>query len=294
MKKYAPLLIIFAGACWGALGIFVRDLNGYGIESMEIVESRSLVATAVFGLTVLLRDYKLFRIRLAHLWCFFGTGVIGITMFNFCYFQTIKASSLSVAAVLLYTAPIFVMLFSAVLFKERITKRKLISLLLAFAGCMLVSGIFDGSAVLRASGILVGLCAGVGYALYTVFARYALNYGYHPLTVQFYTFLLSLISGAFITDFQIIGNAVSVNGLPVILAILGISIVSTVIPNLAYTFGMQYVDNGRTSVMASIEPVMAIVFGIFLFQEIPTPVAAAGMCLSVSAIVLINTEKKEN
>lgn len=291
LKKYAPLLIIVAGACWGALGIFVRTLNGYGVASMEIVESRSIVAAAVFGLGIFCYDRSLFRIKLAHIWCFLGTGVVGITLFNFCYFQTIKAASLSVAAVLLYTAPIFVMLFSAVLFREKITKRKVLCLLMAFVGCMLVSGIFSDEAALNGKGILVGLCAGLGYAMYTVFARYSLNYGYHPLTIQFYTFLLSLLSGAFLTDFDKVGDAVWDNGLPVIGAILCISIVSTVIPNIFYTYGMKYVDNGKTSVMASIEPVMAIIFGMAIFHEFPTPSAAVGMLFSVTAIILINTEK---
>lgn len=294
LKKYAPLMIIVAGACWGALGIFVRALNGYGVASMEIVESRSIVATAVFGLGILCYDRRLFRIKFAHGWCFLGTGVIGITLFNFCYFQTIKAASLSVAAVLLYTAPIFVMLFSAVLFKEVITRRKVICLIMAFTGCMLVSGIFGAETALNSKGILIGLCAGLGYALYTVFARYSLNYGYHPLTLQFYTFLTSLISGAFITDFDQLGHAVSANGFPVIGAILCISIVSTVIPNIFYSFGMQHVDNGKTSVMASIEPVMAIIFGMVFFSEFPTPVAVVGMLLSITAIILINTQKGQN
>lgn len=293
MKKYASLLILTAGACWGALGIFVRNLNAFGIESMEIVEIRSLVCTVIIGAAVLIRGKALLRINPRHLWCFFGTGVIGITFFNFCYFTTIKASSLSVAAVLLYTAPVFVMIFSAVLFKERVTLRKIVSLVLAFTGCMLVSGVFDGSAVLNTKGLLIGLCAGIGYACYTVFLRYAVNYGYHPLTAQFYTFLIAAVAGAFLTDFQVVAEGVSRGGMTPVLLFLGIGLVSTALPNVLYNTGMKYIDNGKTSVMASVEPVMAIIFGIAFFGEMPTLTAAFGMMLSVTAIILVNTEKKK-
>ena len=292
MKKYAGLLIIMAGTCWGAIGIFIRKLNAIGIESMQIVEIRAIVAMLLIGIGVLIYDKRLFKIRQKHIWCFLGTGIVGIIFFNLCYFITIEASSLSVAAVLLYTAPIFVMIFSAVLFQEKITRIKVISLTMAFTGCVLVSGIFDGSAVLTAKGFLIGICAGLGYALYTIFSIYALNYGYNPLTVQFYTFLFAVIAGAFFTDFRQVEIAVVTEGTGAMAVIAGIGLICTAVPNVLYTSGLRYIDNGKTSVMASIEPVMAIVFGILLFHEVPTPLAAAGMLLSLSAIILVNYEKK--
>lgn len=292
MKKYASLLIILAGTCWGSMGVFVRILNGFGVDSMQIVESRCIVAACIIGVIILFYDRSLFKINLRHWWCFFGTGIIGITFFNLCYYITIKASSMAVAAVLLYTAPIFVMIFSAVLFKEAITRRKIIALGLTFVGCAMVSGIFDGNISLTGMGFAIGICAGVGYALYTVFARFALNKGYQPLTVQFYTFLFGAVGGGFVTDFGQISSSVSTYGIAVVLAIFGISCLCTALPNVVYTFGMQHVDNGKTSVMASIEPVVAIILGILMFREIPSAVAACGMVLSLSGIILVNREEK--
>lgn len=292
MKKYAGLLIIVAGTCWGAIGIFIRELNSFGIDSMQIVEIRAIVAMVFISIVLISYDRKLLKIHLRHIWCFLGTGIVGIIIFNLCYFMTIEAASLSVAAVLLYTAPIFVMIFSAFLFKEKITGIKMISLLMAFTGCVLVSGIFDGSAILTAKGFSIGLCAGLGYAFYTILNRYALNYGYNPLTVQFYTFLSAIIAGAFFTDFRQISDAVQTQGIIAVVVIAGIGFLCTAVPNVLYTSGLKYIDNGKTSVMASIEPVMAIVFGILLFHEIPTPLAAVGMLLSLGAIILVNLNKE--
>ena len=211
MKKYASLLILAAGTCWGCLGIFVRNLNSFGIESMEIVEVRSIVCVFLLAMVILI--------------------VLILTM---------KAASLYVAAVLLYTAPFFVKLLSAVLFRESITGRKIVSLIMAFAGCMLVSGVFDGSAILTTKGLLIGLCSGIGYACYTIFLRYAVNYGYHPLTAQFYTFLIAAVGGAFLTDFGRVAEGIETGGAVPILLFLGIGLVSTTIPNLLYNTGMKY------------------------------------------------------
>lgn len=293
MKKYAPLLVILAGTCWGSVGIFVRVLNGYGIAAMEIVEARAIVALVVIGVGILIYDKKLFRFKLTHIWCFIGTGLVGIVFFNLCYFTTIEATSLSVAAVLLYTAPIFVMVFSAPLFKEKITAIKLISLIMAFTGCIMVSGILEGEAALNEKGLLIGIGAGVGYGLYTVFNRYALNYGYEAITIQFYTFVFGCTGGAFFTDFSSLGKAVSDSSPQILFILLAIGIIATTIPNVAYTMGMKYIENGKASVMASMEPVMAIIFGIFIFQEIPSFIAGAGMVLTLSGIILVNYSKKD-
>ena len=287
-KTLATLLIVLSGAFWGSMGIFVRYFNGYGVQSMEIVEIRAICALVTMFLFILIKDRSLFKINIKHLWCFIGTGVVGIMFFNWCYFTTIKATSLSVAAVLMYTAPIFVMLISALLFKEKITVIKVIALVMAFVGCMLVGGVFAGEAVLNAKGLIVGIMAGVGYALYTVFTRYAVNYGYSPMTIMFYTFLCGAITGLFLADFEIIGTFIAISPVKLVIISLIMGLVTTAIPNVLYTFGLQNVDNGRASVMASVEPVMATIYGIFIFHEIPTFIGFVGIILVLGALTLLN------
>ena len=84
---------------------------------------------------------ELLRIRLRDLWCFLGTGIGSIVFFNYCYFKTISLTSMSVAAVLLYTAPAIVMVLSRILFGERFTVRKVTALVMTFVGCIFVTGI---------------------------------------------------------------------------------------------------------------------------------------------------------
>lgn len=67
-----------------------------------------------------------------HWYYFFGSGVCSLVFFNWCYFSAISTSSMSVAAVLLYTSPVFVTLLSALFFRERITSHKVAALALTF------------------------------------------------------------------------------------------------------------------------------------------------------------------
>ena len=76
------------------------------------------------------------------------------------YFSAQQYCSLAIGAVLLYTAPTFVVLMSAALWKEPITKKKLAALALAFLGCAAVSGIFSGGLTAAAGGIAAAVFFG--------------------------------------------------------------------------------------------------------------------------------------
>ena len=170
------------------MGLFVRTLNAAGLQTMDIVFLRAVVTAVVMVVYLFLFNRKLLVIHLKDIWCFLGTGIASITFFNYCYFKCIEEASLSIAAVLLYTAPAIVMVLSYVLFREKLTGKKIISLIMTIGGCILVTGVFEETQIINANGILLGLGAGLGYALYSIFSRYALERGYHSLTITCYTF----------------------------------------------------------------------------------------------------------
>lgn len=287
LKKAAPFLILLAGSLWGSMGIFVRTLNNWGLSTFEIVALRSFVTA--FLMLALLGSVRreLLKIRLRDLWCFLGTGLCSIVFFNYCYFRTIIETSLPVAAVLLYTAPVIVVLMSAVLFREKITPVKLAALVMVFAGCVLVAGIAGSAQTMTAAGLLTGLGAGLGYALYSIFSRYALERGYHPLTIVCYTFLFSSVGVLPFADLTAVWRSVTEDighlGFAVTFGLL-----STVIPYFVYTIGLSYVENGMASILASVEPAMASFIGIVIFKERVDGWQAAGMLLVFASIVICN------
>ena len=258
---------------------------------MQIVEARSLFTTVAMFLALGVFGRDLLRVKVKDLWCFAGGGVISIILFNFCYFQTIQRASLSTAAILLYTSPIFVLLLSVPLFGEKLTRKKLTCLTMAFAGCALASGLASGGMALSVQTLLFGLGSGFGYGLYSIFSRFALQKGYHPITITAYIFLFGAIGGIPLTDF---GQLVTVafNSTSNILYLLAYTVVTTIIPYVSYTTGLRYVENGVAAVLACIEPVMATIFGIFIYREIPDLFGWAGILLVLTALVLLNLNTK--
>lgn len=285
----AGLAVIAAGCMWGSMGLWVRRFSGEGLGSMQILALRAVTAAAALGVFLPIYNRELLRVRLRDLWCFFGTGVCSLLFFGYCYNRTILLTSLSVAAILLYTAPVMVTVMSYFLFKEEMTPRKIGALLLAFAGCVLVTGVLEGTHAVSLSGILTGLGSGFGYALYSIFSRYALKKGYHPLTVTFYTFVFTFADALPFTDWlPILEFAAGQAGNLIYSAAYGI--VTTALPYILYTLGMRYVETGRASIMATVEPVVATLIGVFVLREKMTAMNAAGILLVLAALVSLGRD----
>ena len=283
----SKLLIMLAGILWGCMGLFVRPLNEKGLNSWDIVFLRTVLTTVFMALILVIKDRKLFKIKLKDVWCFLGTGLLSIVFFNLCYFKEITITSLSVAAILLYTAPAFVMIISAFCFKEKLTRHKILALILSFTGLIFVTGVLGGGERLTVKTLFIGLGAGLGYALYSIFGRYAIERGYNSYTISFYTFLFATIGTIFFASPLEVASVVSSSSGSVILSVVFV-LVSTVVPYLVYTIGLKSVENGQASIIASIEPVIATLNGIIWFGEKMKFGVVIGIVLVLSGIVLSN------
>ena len=291
MKKYI-LAVLAAGTLWGTMGYFTRTLGTIGIDSSGAILVRCAFAALLFALTLLVTDPKQFRVAPRHFWCFFGSGVCSLLFFTYCYFNAITLMDLSTAAILLYTAPSIVMILSLILFREKITPKKVAALILAFAGCCLVSGITGGTQSLTVRGILFGLGSGVGYALYSIFARFALDRGYSSNTINFYSCLLAAVGTALIWDPAPTFAAAFAGWGSFGFCVLA-GMVTCYLPYLLYTYGLTGLETGKASILASVEPVVATLVGIFIFHETLTPVALVGILLVLSAVVLLNLKERQ-
>lgn len=286
-KGLSVFFILLAGCLWGCMGLFVRPLNKKGFSSWDIVFVRAVVTMLCMGIFLIIYDRKMFRIKLKDIWCFLGTGLLSIVFFNLCYFKEITLTTLSVAAILLYTAPAFVMVISAFCFKEIFTGRKLLSLAFSFVGLIFVTGVIGDAGRLTLNTLLIGLGAGLGYALYSIFGRYALERGYHTFTISFYTFIFATIGTLFFSHplfimRQVTSSAGSIG------FVLAFALVSTVIPYIVYTIGLKEVENGFASIIASIEPVIATINGILWFQEKLRVGVIIGIVLVLTGIIISN------
>jgi len=285
-----PVLIILAGCFWGSMGIFVRKLTIYGFNSIQIVSIRLTLAALFFSLILSIKDRKGFKISFKDIPLFLGLGFGSILFFTVCYFTAITMMSLSTAAILLYTSPVWIMLMSVVFFHEKLDGKKLTALLFAFAGCVLVSGISGEGVTIK--GLLVGLGSGIGYGLYSILGTVALR-KYSPYTVTTFTFIFAAIGSWFICNpgdmFSKFFKAPDLGFL--ILFCVITALITAVIPFLAYTLGLQSVEASRAGIIATIEPMVATLIGMIVFSEPLTFMSGAGILLILAAVIILNIKQ---
>lgn len=282
-------LSIISGAClWGLIALFFKFLSACGFSPLQVVTLRVLVAALLMTAIILKIDPGLLKICWRDSWLFIGTGLLSLVFFNYCYFRAIDGSSISIAVLLLYTAPVFVMLLSLILFGEKFTGRKMLALLATFCGCGLITGIFASKLALTAEAFAFGLASGFGYALYSIFGKLALR-RYSTLTITAYTFYFATLGALPLADpqqlFTLLADWRAAAGA------LAIALICTVAPYLLYTRGLQDVDAGQASILATLEPLVAAAVGIFVFGEEVTAAKILGMALILASIFILNTFK---
>ncbi len=283
----SSLLILAGGVLWGIIGLFVRYLTPLGFTAMQLVTLRSYITVLGLVLILLATHPKKLKISLKDLPLFLGTGLLSFVFFNTCYFKTMEYASLSVAAILLYTAPFFVMVMSALFFREKITKQKLLALIFAFIGCVLVSGVGDRDMLLSPTGLLWGLGAGFGYALYSVFAKFALK-KYDTLTVITYTFIVASVGATFLCKPVDMIQTLSQAPESVWIFIL-YGITTGAGAYYCYTKGLENTPPAKASVLATVEPVVAAICG-FLLGETLTLSGGVGILMVLAAVLYLQKQ----
>lgn len=283
--KYSAYVLL-AGTLWGILSIFVSLLTARGFTAMACVELRACFTAVLMLVYLLVNDRSKLRIRWRDLPVFLGTGLLSIVFFNFCYFKAITLTgSAAVPALLLYTAPMFVMALSAVLFHEKITCSKCLACVVTFVGLGFVTGAFGGAGKLSGEVVLLGLGAGLGYALYSIFGKFVIG-KYDSTTITFYTFVVAAIG-----SLPLSGPSDYLHLLPhaaTLLPALGLALLSTVLPFLLYTKGLMGMEAGRAAILATIEPFVAALVGAAFFHETFTASKIFGMLLILGGILCLN------
>lgn len=279
-------MVLTTAVLWGMIGLFSRQLSAEGFTSIQITLIRSALNALILLGILLATGRSRLRLRLGDIPVFIGSGVIGNALFNICYFRTIEVAGLASAAVLLYTAPCFVMLLSAFLFRERITGVKFLALILSFTGCVLVSGFRPGESIISAGAFLTGLGSGFFYALYSIFLRIGTGRGVDSDSCAFYTYLFSALALIPFGNFGSMVAGYETYPAALLWSVL-IAVVSTFLPSVLYTRALTMIETGKASMIAYAEPLTAALIGVFVFGERLDLFAGTGIVLILAALLLL-------
>ena len=172
------------------------------------------------------------------------------------------------------------------IFQRIIYVKKTIALILAFAGCVLVSGL-DGGMSVDIAGFAFGILSGLAYALYSIFGKAALE-KYHPYTVSAYAFIIAAVGSLIVCDAGSLASVVkSVERIDLVLLYTLLSgLITAFLPFVLYTLGLKYTSPGKAAILASVEPLVATVCGFIKGQALSFGAAAGIICILAAVFIL--------
>ena len=296
-NKIYVIMVILAGAFWGSSCLFVdRFTNDFGFTSIQSTAIRVLFAAVILNIAVLIkgRGFALYKISPMSYLISACSGIFSVLSMCIFYYVCMNETSAAVAVVLLYTAPIFVMVMSLIFFKERLTMKKITAFVFAIVGCALVSGILSGSKV-SLWGLTAGVLSGFTYSLYGIFTSFYMKNNDEPLTFSALNFLFaSLVAVVIASPSDIIQKTAEKGSIfTSVMFFVFCSLCTAVIPYILYTVGLSGVKPDTASILAFSEPLTACIFGTLVLKQPMDAFGYLGIIFVCIAIVILNINFKK-
>ncbi len=281
---------------WGASGLFVRTLSPYGFSAMQITALRIGISFLLLALYCLFRDRSAFCAKPTELLLYALSG-IGLFGTSGAYFASMQLTSISTAVVLMYLAPVPVMIFSVLFLGERMNAQKGASVALMLLGCALVSGI-TGGLVANLPGVLMGLLAGFSYAGYNILTKIQMRRGCSATSATLYTFLFAGLFALGLCRPWQLPALFAPSPLPIALIVAALALFTCVLPYLLYSSALKLLPVGTASALAIIEPMSASLLAFIFYRESISLPCGIGIVLILTSVLLLglcenSKDKKE-
>lgn len=284
-------MTIAGAACWGLIGLFIAPLYARGFSAWDVVAIRAIFSFVFLFLILILFYRDQLRTRLVDHLFFASAGIFSLALFNYFYFEVFAQSNLSLAVTLLYTGPLFVTILSRIFFKEPLTSQKIWALLFAITGCAFVVGLIPlGHQSIPGKTLLMGVLSGFCYALYSIFTK-PVTKRYSALTITTYTFFYTSVF--MLATSTVLTKIDKFQHSDVWIAALLLSLVSTVAAYVLYTSGLKYLEAGKASILATIEPIVAVLMGVLFFKDQLVGWQVLGIALVLYSAVLVAGRRRK-
>lgn len=273
-------LVAVAAVLWALLGVFSKRLLAVGVSPTEIAFWRAAIGGALFMVHAA-AEGRLRLQRRSDALAFAAFALVGVTLFYTALNQAIEAGGVSLAFILLYSAPAFVAVLAAVFLGERLTPVKLVLVALSVAGVALVAQGGEAGMTVSVKSVTWGLVAGASYSSYYLFGKWILA-RYRPAAIYAFVLPIGALGLLPFVPFDAVRSAIPRMWLDLVL----MSALSTYAAYFVYYTGLRRVEASRAVLVATIEPVVAAALAAWLFGERLGLLGVLGGALVVGAAML--------
>ena len=264
------LMLIVSMTIFGTLAIFVRNIS---VSSGELALYRAVLAAVLIGLFLLITKQKIpFKNikREAPLLLLSGMAM-GINWILL--FEAYKHTTVSVATLSYYFAPVIVTIVCPILFKERLTAKQIVCFVMSTFGLVLITGIGEVGKGTDFLGILFGLGAACFYATVVLLNKFIKNVeGIHRTFLQFLSAILILIPYVLMTSgitMDSLGGIGWVN-------LLIVGLIHTGVTYCLYFSSLKELPGQKAAILSYIDPLVAVLISVTVLGEKMTVSQALG------------------
>ena len=264
-RSNARTMMIISMAVFGTLGLFVRHIP---LTSGELALYRAVLAAALIGgyLLVSRQSIPLRSIKKEIPLLLFSGIAMGINWILL--FEAYKYTTVSIATLSYYFAPVIVTLACPILFHEKLSRKQIICFFMSTLGLVLITGIGDfGNRSSHIVGILFGLGAAVFYAAVILLNKFIRKVeGIHRTFLQFLAAILILIPYVLLTSGIHLQNLDGIGWS----ALLIVRIIHTGITYCLYFSSLKELPGQKAAILSYIDPLVAVLVSVFLLGETMT------------------------
>lgn len=269
--KLARVSVITSMVIFGTIAIFVRNIP---LPSGELALYRALMACLLIAPVLVFSKRKITSLRNGKYIPFLLLSGAALGFNWILLFEAYRYTTVSLATLSYYFAPVLVAIFSPIFFKEKPTAKQLICFLCSTVGLVLIIGVQpDTNNGTDAVGILYGLGAACLYASVVLLNKYVADVdGLLRTFLQFVAASIVLLPYVALTSGFTIGT-LPLNGW---ISLLIVGIVHTGIAYCLYFGAVKNLSGQETALLSYIDPVIAVLISIVILQEALTPIQAIG------------------
>ena len=284
-------LVFLATVFWGTTATLARSVfRDGGVPALTVVELRLVIAAVLLLVWLAARQRSALKVARADFGYFLVLGLFGVAAVQGSYYYSIARLGVGLAILLQYVAPSLIVLWDLARGRKP-APAMMFAVCLALAGtALLVNGV--DSLALHASTLdwAIGLSSAVIFAFYVVYSKRGLA-RYPPETVLFYTFAVAATFWAVVTPpWRILAAGYS----PALwLRFVMLGIFSTLVPFRCFYAGLKRLPASEAGVIATSEPVVAIVAAAVFLRESLRPWQLVGAALVIGAALLASRDHPE-
>ena len=284
-ETHGYILICLASIIWGTLGIFGKLAFEFGIRPETLIALRLSISSLTIFIPVNFFKNELFKIQKKDSLKFLVLGIFATAFQRVTYFYAFDLTTAAIAAILIYTYPLFVIVYSSLFLKEKIIPSIVLAAILTFSGVLLVLKVYGVSWLSTSPfGVILGVVSSILFAAYFLIIKSLRNH-YTNWTLILYAdgigalTLTPIIFASFPEVFNYTQQ--------LWLLILAIAWFPSLMAYLIYSYALKHVQASKGSILSVIEPLSTAIFAATILSEAFEPLQIVGVALALTGVVLL-------